>query len=166
MGNPERGSMFDRLVCACGDGYLGILSSLARRPLGKCSILSSISALCRMVFEGLPSGGANTNLSLFPPCYIPFSLGLVSVPVVRRMSGAHDLQKWKSHLILINQWSTINKSLLSHMEKVSSRSCWAPFVVFDSSFSYVLNNGQGKLNLRVFSLYELVECVVSEQLCS
>jgi hypothetical protein len=58
-----------------GDGYLGILSCLARRPLGKSSILSSISASVqdgRMVLEGLPSGGPNTNLGLFPPCYYFF----------------------------------------------------------------------------------------------
>jgi hypothetical protein len=36
VGNPERGPMFDRLVCACGDGYPVVLWGLARRPLGKC----------------------------------------------------------------------------------------------------------------------------------
>jgi hypothetical protein len=41
---PIKAPMFDRAVCACGDGYLGILTGLARRPLGKCSILSSITA--------------------------------------------------------------------------------------------------------------------------
>jgi hypothetical protein len=69
-GYPSRVPCLTGLVCACGDGYLGILSSLARRPLGKCSILSSITASWRMVFEGLPSCGPNTNLSLFPPCYM------------------------------------------------------------------------------------------------
>jgi hypothetical protein len=36
---------------------------------GKCTTLGYNSALCRLVFVGLPSGGPNTNLNLFPPCY-------------------------------------------------------------------------------------------------
>jgi hypothetical protein len=38
-GYPSKVQCLAGLVCACGDGYLGILSSLARRPLGKSSIL-------------------------------------------------------------------------------------------------------------------------------
>jgi hypothetical protein len=43
-GYPSRVPCLTGLVCACGDGYLGILSSLARRRLGNSSILSSITA--------------------------------------------------------------------------------------------------------------------------
>jgi hypothetical protein len=47
MGLPIKGPMFDRLVCACSDGYLGILLSLARRPVGKCFMQDGF---CRPTF--------------------------------------------------------------------------------------------------------------------
>jgi hypothetical protein len=37
---------------------------------GKCITLGHTTASCRLVFVGLPLGGPNTNLSLFPPCYM------------------------------------------------------------------------------------------------
>jgi hypothetical protein len=59
MGLPIKGPMFDRLVCACVDGYLGICSV----PFCQASLLH---AGC---FEGLPLSGPNTNLNLIPTCY-------------------------------------------------------------------------------------------------
>jgi hypothetical protein len=53
--------MFDRACLRMRCGYLGIMSSFARRPLGKSSILLSISALVQDDWVG------HTNLSLFLP---------------------------------------------------------------------------------------------------
>jgi hypothetical protein len=36
----------------------------------KCNTLGYTTASCSCVFGGLPSGGPNTNLGLFPPCHI------------------------------------------------------------------------------------------------
>jgi hypothetical protein len=61
--------MFDRAWLRMRGGYLGIMLDLVRRPLGKNSIQSSISAFEQDGFWRPTFGWADTNLSLFLPCY-------------------------------------------------------------------------------------------------